>query len=390
MEALDTGDGVTSVALGTASLLRELGEPGTIYARFVAGHERPGVEVAGAPEGASALARETQPCRKVLGGPEGGLLFHFWNYNTSTWMVHAVHGRRAIYFHGITPPRFFAPGSDLHRMTADGYAQLRSLVDSFDLIVGLSRDALATVCGFLHRPRPALHMYPVVEPEDCRRAPVDATLLARLKSGGDVNLVFVGRIVRNKRQDQLLRLFDRYHACNPRSRLFLVGNDSCDPGFRAELEQQRAALRAPDRVTFTGKVSERALNAYLRGADVFVCATEHEAFCLPVAHAMALDVPVVALAATAVPETLGGGGVLVGRWDASAVAEIVEQLVRDRVRRARVIARQQDALGRFSAREVRARLAAIVDYLRDGTWSPLFAWSHALNETSSGASHAGA
>jgi L-malate glycosyltransferase len=374
MEALDVGDGVTNVALGTARLLRDLGEPGTIHARFVA----------------APFAAETQSRHEVLGRPDGGLLFHFWNYNTSTWTLHAIHGRRAIYFHGITPPRFFSPGSDLHRQTSDGYRQLRRLADSFDLIVGLSRDALSTVCGFVSRPRPALHLYPVIEADEVRRAPVDGSLLASLKSSGDVNLVFVGRIVRNKRQDQLLRLFDRYHALDPRARLFLVGNETGDPEFRAELEQQRARLRAGDRVTFTGKVSEGAMNAYLRGADVFVCATEHEAFCIPVAHAMALDVPVVALAATAVPETLGGGGILVDRWEPRSVAGDVHRLVHDRALRASVIARQRDALWRFSADEVRQRLAAIVQYLRAGTWSPLFGWSHVLGGDENGAVHAGA
>jgi glycosyltransferase involved in cell wall biosynthesis len=199
----------------------------------------------------------------------------------------------------------------------------------------------------------------------------------------------VGRVVRNKRQDQLLQLFERYHARDPRARLFIVGNDTCEPGFRAELEQQRLALRAADRVTFTGKVSEGAMNAYLRGADVFVCATEHEAFCIPVAHAMAFDVPVVALAATAVPETLGGGGIVVDRWDPRAVADIVHRLVHDRPLRATVIRRQRDALSRFSAHEVRARLEAIVQYLRTGTWSPLFAWSHAVGGDAGGVVHAG-
>jgi len=374
MEALDVGDGVTNVALGTAALLRELGESGTIHA--------PAKWVA------PSLLGETRPRHDVLAHPEGGLLFHYWNYNTSTWTVHAIHGRRAIYFHGITPPRFFAAGSELHRMTSEGYAQLRRLVNCFDLIIGLSRDALATVCGFLSRPRPALHMYPVIDPDEVRRDPVDASLLTQLESSGDVNLVFVGRVARNKRHDQLLRLFDQYHGRNPRSRLFLVGNDAADPAFRAELEQQRLALRAPERVVFTGKVSDAALNAYQRGADVFVCATEHEAFCIPVAHAMALGVPVVALRATAVPETLGGGGIVVDRWDPASVADIVDRLVRDRMLRASVVVRQREALRRFSAAEVRARLAAVVEFLRSGTWSPLFAWSHALGGEDGGALHA--
>jgi glycosyltransferase involved in cell wall biosynthesis len=142
-------------------------------------------------------------------------------------------------------------------------------------------------------------------------------------------------------------------------------------------------------VTVTGKVSEGAMYAYLRGADVLVCASEHEAFCIPVAHAMALGIPVVALGATAVPETLGGGGIVIHRWDPDVVADAVHRLVHDRALRASVIVRQRDALRRFSASEVRPRLAAIVEYLRAGTWSPLFGWSHAL-EADGGAAHAGA
>jgi glycosyltransferase involved in cell wall biosynthesis len=372
MEALADGDGVTNVALGTAKLLREHGEPGTIHARFIA----------------PAFAHEAQPRHELLAHPDGALLFHFWNYNTSTWTLHALHGRRAIYFHGITPPQFFAPGSDLHRMTSEGYVQLSRLVNSFDLVIGLSLDALRTVCGHLSRPRPALHMYPVIEADECRRMPVDGRVLAALKSSGDVNLVFVGRIVRNKRQDQLLRMCERYHELNPNARLHLVGNDVCDPVFRAELEAQRLAMRAGDRVTFTGKVSEGAMWAYLRGADVFVTATEHEAFCLPVAHSMALEVPVVALAATAVPETLGGAGMIVSQWDPAAVASIVHRQVRDRALRASVSAHQSAALDRFSTDAGRALMTAVVEVLRTGTWSPLFAWSHALDEKGSGALHA--
>jgi glycosyltransferase involved in cell wall biosynthesis len=364
MEALDVGDGVTNVALSTATLLRELGEQGTINARFVA----------------PPFALDTRPRYEVLGAPGAGLLFHYWNYNTSTWIVHAIHGRRAIYYHGITPPRFFAAGSELRRMTAEGYAQIRALADCFDLVIGTSRHTLAEVCGFLTRPRPAVHLYPLVDREECWRAPLDGALLESLRSTGDVNLVFVGRIVSNKRQDRLLRLFDHYHRRNPRSRLFLVGNDASDPAYRAELGRLRGTLASGPHVTLTGKVSERALHAYLRAADVFVCASEHEGFCIPVAQAMALDVPVVALAAAAVPETLGRGGIAVERWDDEYAADLVHRLITDPMLRAQVIARQRQALTRFSAAEVRARLEAVVTFLNTGTWSPLFAWSHEVVE----------
>ena len=66
----------------------------------------------------------------------------------------------------------------------------------------------------------------------------------------------------------------------------------------------------PDRFWFTGPVPDEDLAAFYRCADVYVSLSEHEGFCVPLVEAMAADVPVLAYAAGAVPETLGGAGVL--------------------------------------------------------------------------------
>src|SRR5262249_35480309 len=110
---------------------------------------------------------------------------------------------------------------------------------------------------------------------------------------------------------------------------------------------------------------------------------------IPVGEARAFEVPVVALAATAVPETLGGGGIVVDRGDPPSVAGIVHRVLGDGALQARVVARQREALKRFSAADARMRLAAILAYHRSGTWSPLVTWSHLLEAGGSGASHAG-
>lgn len=53
----------------------------------------------------------------------------------------------------------------------------------------------------------------------------------------------------------------------------------------------------------------------MRLADVYVCLSEHEGFCVPLLEAMSFDVPILAYASTAVPATLGGSGVLLHRKD---------------------------------------------------------------------------
>ena len=50
------------------------------------------------------------------------------------------------------------------------------------------------------------------------------------------------------------------------------------------------------------------LAAYFASADVFVCASDHEGFCVPLVEAMAGGSPVVAYDAAAVGETVGGAG----------------------------------------------------------------------------------
>ncbi len=64
----------------------------------------------------------------------------------------------------------------------------------------------------------------------------------------------------------------------------------------------RGAVRLP------GSVSDGVLAAHYRAADAFVCLSDHEGFCVPLLEAMHHRVPIVAYAATAVPETLGGRG----------------------------------------------------------------------------------
>ena len=88
--------------------------------------------------------------------------------------------------------------------------------------------------------------------------------------------------------------------------------------------------------------------------------SEHEGFCVPLLEAMAADVPVLAYASTAVPETLGGAGVLFEPKDMEYAAELLGQLAFDPVVRARVIAGQRRRLAEFSDDRLRARLAEIV------------------------------
>jgi L-malate glycosyltransferase len=362
MEALDVGDAVSNITRRNAVLLAELGQPATILVRYA--HE--------------SIRGETRPLHRAPATAECGLIFHYWGYNTSTWLLQAIDGPKAVHYHNITPPHYFAPDSDNHRELTWGYAQLQQIADCFDLIIGDSRYNISEFARYMSQPKPALPLYPIVDAAEMLAAVYDEELLTALRQSGQVNIVFVGRIIRNKRQDQVIRLFDYYYRqINRHTRLWLVGNNQGDPEYWAELEQLRESLPSCEQIQFTGKISDPQVNAYYRAADLFICASEHEGFCMPLAQAMALDVPVLAYAAAAVPETLGGAGLLIHEWDTPRVAELMHLVLSDGTLRERVLAGQRASIGRFSAEEARMRLAAIVAYLRFGETSPLFEWTNA-------------
>ena len=356
MESLEVGDAVSNITRRNAKLLAALGHSPRILAYY------PPLEVEG----------ETIPLHYALKEPDCGLIVHYWNYSRNAWFLPSVRGPKAIHFHNITPPDFYPRYSEMYYRVQRGWRQLSELADSFALVVGDSRFNLREFARHITSPRPALHIYPVIEKDDDQE-PCDEEQLARLRGSGETNVLFVGRIARNKRQDRLIETIDWYHNnIDRRVHLWLVGDDQSDQEYSGALHQLRGSLPSRDKVTLTGKVSGARLAAFYRGADIFLCGSEHEGFCMPLAQAMVADVPVVAFAAAAVPETMGKAGVLIHRWDIPRVAELLHVVLTDDALRARILEGQRRNLIRFSEAEARGRIKAVADYLGTGRDSDLF------------------
>ena len=111
-----------------------------------------------------------------------------------------------------------------------------------------------------------------------------------------------------------------------------------------------------DNVHFTGSIPQEQLNGHYACADVFLCMSEHEGFCIPVIEAMVHRVPVLAYAAGAVPETLDGAGVLFSEKDYPQVAEMIGLLCTDQAFRQSVIEGQTERLKRYQQRDLAKEL----------------------------------
>jgi glycosyltransferase involved in cell wall biosynthesis len=108
-----------------------------------------------------------------------------------------------------------------------------------------------------------------------------------------------------------------------------------------------AALGLGDSVRMVGSVSAAVLAAHYRTADVFVCLSDHEGFCVPLLEAMHHRLPIVAFAATAVPETLGNGGLCLPDKEPAAVAHAVSRVLTEDALRTHLVRAGEERVSDF-------------------------------------------
>jgi len=165
------------------------------------------------------------------------------------------------------------------------------------------------------------------------------------------NILFVGRVIPNKRPDDVIRFFHAYKTgFNPRSRLILAGSYGGFELYLAQLHDLVSRLGVTD-VHILGQVTNEELTALYDVTDVFLCASEHEGFCVPIIEAFYKRVPVLAYASTAVPATMDGGGILYDSRDPHRVAALVDVLVSDVDVETRTLEAQDAALARLRAQD---------------------------------------
>ena len=233
----------------------------------------------------------------------------------------------ALNYHNITDAKYFwrwEPGAAARML--EGRRELAAIVPDVRFALAVSRfnerELVALGCT-----RTAVAPV-LIDFADYDAAP-DAALLARrrrTRQSGGTDWLAVGRIAPNKCQHDVILAFAAYRRLHdPLARLTLVGGQTAGQYWRA-LHRLTEELEIADAVTFTDVVSHAALLACYQTADVFLCLSEHEGFNVPVLEAMHFDIPVVALAAAAVPDTVGDAGLLLTDKSPVVVATAVERL----------------------------------------------------------------
>jgi glycosyltransferase involved in cell wall biosynthesis len=344
--AAHVGDAVGDTARRMRTLLRSLGHTSELYAMQID----------------DELLDDVRPFDDPDVGRGDITIFHYAISSPMTEAFASIPHRRVLHYHNVTPAAFFA-GYDaaLFRLAARSREELRSLIGSVDLALGVSefnRMELAQI-GF-----PSTGVLPI--PVDTARVTAHASrpALEAVLDDGLVNFLYVGRIVPNKKIEDHIRLAALYSQyVDTEARFIFVGRCDVVPRYYSMVRALVAhhGLRR-DRVIFTGAVPDEELAIYYQRAAVYISLSEHEGFCAPLLEAMAADVPVLAYAAAAVPETLGGSGVQFAPKDMEYAAELLGALTFDDDLRARVVAGQRRRLADFSDARIEQGLARLVAY----------------------------
>jgi L-malate glycosyltransferase len=344
LATLGYGDAIGHEVLGIQRVLRDAGYASDIF-----------VETAD-----RRLEPLTRDYRELVDAahPENLLLHHFSIGSKASRVAYALPDRMALIYHNITPPEYFV---GVHRTLARqcfrGRRELRAYVTRCDLAVG---DSEFNRVDLEHLGFPHTGVLPVV-PDFTHLDGTPRAFVAAQFDDAWTNVLFVGRVIPNKRIEDLIRCFHAYHTgFNPRSRLLIVGVFSLYERYFSALMHLIEEL-GQTHVHFLGQVSDEELVAYYETADLFLCTSEHEGFCVPLVEAFYKQVPVLAYAATAVPATMDGAGVLFDDRDPRHVATLMDTILTDPGLQDAIVESQNAAVERLRSKDFRGTVLRFVD-----------------------------
>ncbi len=272
-----------------------------------------------------------------------------------------------VNYHNITPPELMAPWD--HHL-ALGQDRARE-----DLAVLAPRTALAiadSAYNETHLAEAGFVATAVVPPSAAlsdevavAAASSPEAIPAQLDGRRGGVWLAVGRVAPNKALEHSIAALAaaRQHA-DPGATLRIVGKPATDT-YEQALRRYVADLGLEHAVSFSGYASDAAVAAAYRSADVLVVTSEHEGFCVPVVEAMAAGLPVVAFDQGAVPEVLGGAGVLVTSRDPVALADAIGAVLADPMRQAELAEAGRRRLAELDLPNAADRFVDLLCRLRD-------------------------
>ncbi len=288
-----------------------------------------------------------------LAAPDDIVLLHLSIGSKVNETFKNVSCKKVILYHNITPAHYFEL---VNKQTANnlkyGRKQVADLSKTADINMAVSKFNASELreLGYQN-----VKVLPLVLDFSMLTNRIDHHLTKKLNDGCK-NILFVGRCTPNKKIEDLIQVFAYYQkTIEPNSRLIHVGSHTGSERYYGVLTAMTKELDI-NNIMFTGSISQPELNACYASADAFLCMSEHEGFCIPLIESMLHDIPILAHASAAIPETMDGSGILMTKRDFDVAAELLNQLVSNKKLRSAVIKQQSERLIQYRSRDLRSEL----------------------------------
>lgn len=269
--------------------------------------------------------------------------------------LRSVESKKVMIYHNITPWKFFKGYSEeMKELAKVGELEVRKLARVVDRCIAVSefnKKSLINM-GFSC----PIDVCPILIPYSDYDKQPNQNVFEKYNNNDEVRWLFVGRIAPNKKQEDIISSFYIYQKkYKPYSRLFIIGNNTGMERYGERLKKYVKKLGIEDKVEFLGHISFEELLSYYQLANVFVCMSEHEGFCVPLIESMYFSVPIVAYRSSAIPETLSDSGIIIDRKDPEYVAAIVNRIIKDSTFRKKIIKVEKKRLEYYAYKNVKDR-----------------------------------
>lgn len=348
----DHGDAITNYALELRDIFRSWGYPSGIYGE----HINPALRKYCLP----------YPEHREKSSPENITVLHFSIGSESSKYFAELPDKKIMIYHNITPPQFFQGfDAEVAYNLRKGREELQMLKDIPHLALGDSEYN----CQELRKAgyKNVDHLPIIVDLEKYRRKPKARIIKQYSKSlaGGSrrtTNFLSVGRIIPNKKLEDVIKVFYYYvKHIDLNSRLFLVGAYNEEGRYLSFLNNLIKKLGIREKVVLSGRVDFEELLAYYHLADVYLCLSEHEGFCIPLLESMFFEIPIIAYEAAAVPYTLNGAGIIFKEKKYADIAEAAQLLLTNKDLRKTIIEKEKARIKDFQKERIAAKLKAYME-----------------------------
>lgn len=269
--------------------------------------------------------------------------------------------RVILRYHNVTPSIFFHGYDDnAEKITKEGIEQIEEMRNTVDYGLTVSEFNKQDLIKMGYNC--PISVVPILIPfDDYKQKPSESVV--EKYSDGITNIVFVGRVVPNKKFEDVIACFAAYKKTyDMAARLFLVGSYQETDKYYRYLKKYIEDYGIND-VIFPGHISFDEILAYYKVANIFLCMSEHEGFCVPLIEAMFFEIPIVAYASTAIPGTLGGSGVVVDTKEPDVVAGIINRIQSDAQYKRNILERQRQRLDDFAYVKIKGQILENLEHV---------------------------